>query len=164
MRITPELIQYCYQYTNKATTDREICMRELKINQLENLGATLNQFDCLDLTENSITKLDNIPLLPRLKCLLLNNNRIFKIGANLEESIPNLERLLLTNNYIQELGELDALSKFKNLKFLSLVNNPVTTKANYRQYAIHRLPNLKVLDFSKVKRREREEAESLFGG
>lgn len=164
MRITPDLIERCYQYTNKATSDRELRMRGLKINAIENLGATLNQFDCFDLSDNSIKKLDNLPLLPRLKCLLLNNNRIYKIAPNLEESVPNLERLILTNNYIQELGDIDTLSTLKNLSVLSLLNNPVTAKSHYRHYVIYKLPNLRLLDFSKVKRKEREEANALFAG
>lgn len=164
MRITPELIEGCYQYTNKVTTDRELRMRALKINTIENLGATLNQFDCFDLSDNSIRKLDNFPLLPRLKCILLNNNRVYKIATHLEESVPNLERLILTNNYIQELGDIDALSTLKNLKLLSLINNPLTTKPHYRYYVIHKLPQLKLLDFCKVKRKEREESKILFSG
>ena len=47
-----------------------------KIPVIENLGATLDQFDTIDFSENDIRKLDGFPLLRRLKCLLLNNNRI----------------------------------------------------------------------------------------
>jgi U2 small nuclear ribonucleoprotein A' len=162
MRITSELIESCYQYTNKATSDRELRLRALKIEAIENLGATLNQFDCFDLSDNYIRKLENFPLLPRLKCLLLNNNRIFKIAKNLDQSIPNLERLILTSNSIQELGDIDPLSNLKNLKVLSLLDNPVTNKNNYRLYVIHKLPNLKLLDFNKVKQKEREQAMALF--
>lgn len=46
---------------------------------------------------------------------------------------------------------------------LSLVGNPVTTRPHYRAYLIHKLPLLRVLDFKKVKKHEREEAETLFG-
>lgn len=164
MRITPELIDGCYQYTNKATTDRELRMRGLKIPAIENLGSTLNRFDCFDLSDNIIRKLENLPLLPRLKCLLLNNNRIYRIAPHLEESVPNLERLILTNNYIQELGDIDALSTLSNLRVLSLVNNPVTEKEHYRLYVIHKLPHLRLLDFSKVKKSERDDAQREFTG
>lgn len=47
-----------------------------KIPQIENMGATLDQFDTIDFSDNDIRKLDGFPQLPRLKCLLLNNNRI----------------------------------------------------------------------------------------
>lgn len=164
MKITPELINGCYQYTNKATTDRELRMRGLKIIRIENLGATLDQFDCFDLSDNAIRELENLPQLVRLKCLLLNNNRVYKIAPNLEESAPNLERLILTNNDIQELGDIDALSTLPNLRVLSLISNPVTSKPHYRHYVIHKLPHLRLLDFSKVKQNERKEAEELFSG
>lgn len=47
-----------------------------KIPQIENMGATLDQFDTVDFSDNDLRKLDGFPYLPRLKCLLLNNNRI----------------------------------------------------------------------------------------
>lgn len=48
-----------------------------KIPVLENLGATLDQFDTIDLSDNEVRKLDGFPLLKRLKTLLINNNRIW---------------------------------------------------------------------------------------
>ena len=35
-----------------------------------------DQFDTLELSDNDIRKLDGFPLLRRLKCLVLNNNRV----------------------------------------------------------------------------------------
>lgn len=46
------------------------------IPQIENLGATLDQFDTIDFSDNDLRKLDGFPYLPRIKSLLLNNNRI----------------------------------------------------------------------------------------
>nr|CAD7417078.1 unnamed protein product [Timema poppensis] len=51
-------------------------MTGYKIPVIENMGATLDQFDTIDLSDNDIRKLDGFPLLKRLKCLLLNNNRV----------------------------------------------------------------------------------------
>lgn len=48
-----------------------------KIPVLENLGATLDQFDTIDFSDNEVRKLDGFPLLKRLKTLLMNNNRIW---------------------------------------------------------------------------------------
>eukprot|EP00976_Prorocentrum_cordatum_P065089 1177767-Prorocentrum_minimum.AAC.3 len=42
-----------------------------------------NQFDCIDLSDNEIGKLEGFPRLPRVKTLLLNNNRIARIGEDL---------------------------------------------------------------------------------
>jgi hypothetical protein len=43
-----------------------------------------NQFDSIDLSDNAIVRLEGFPRLPRLKMLLLSNNRIAKIARNLE--------------------------------------------------------------------------------
>jgi len=71
---------------------------------------------------------------------------------------------VLTNNRIENLSDLDLLSALKKLRTLSLVKNPVVRQKHYRLYVIHKIPTLRVLDFQKVKMREREEATRLFGG
>ena len=164
MRLTAELIEQSAQYTNQATNDREISFRDYKINEIENLGATLDQFDCIDFTDNDLRKLDNFPQLLRLKKLLLSNNRIQKIADNLAEQLPNLEWLILTNNSIEELGDVDCLASLSKLECLCLLDNPVTTKQHYRLYVIHKLPKVRLLDFRRIKLREREEAKALFKG
>ncbi|KFO83304.1 U2 small nuclear ribonucleoprotein A', partial [Buceros rhinoceros silvestris] len=135
-----------------------------KIPVIENLGATLDQFDAIDFSDNEIRKLDGFPLLRRLKTLLMNNNRICRIGENLEQALPSLTELVLTNNNIAELGELDPLSTIKTLTYLSILRNPVTNKKHYRLYVIHKVPQVRVLDFQKVKLKERQEAEKMFKG
>jgi U2 small nuclear ribonucleoprotein A' len=164
MKLTPEVIESAQQYINSATRDRELDLRGYKVTVIENLGATLDQFDSIDFSDNDIRKLDGFPLLLRLKTLLLNNNRISRIADNLHESIPNLQTLIITNNHIQELGDIDVLSQLNKLTTLSLLNNPITTKKHYRLYVIHKLPNVRLLDFRKVKLTERKESSQLFKG
>uniref|UniRef100_A0A673KC14 U2 small nuclear ribonucleoprotein A'-like n=1 Tax=Sinocyclocheilus rhinocerous TaxID=307959 RepID=A0A673KC14_9TELE len=163
VKLTAELIEQAAQYTNPVR-DRELDLRGYKIPVLENLGATLDQFDTIDLSDNEIRKLDGFPLLKRLKTLLLNNNRICRFGENLEQSLPNLKELILTSNNIQELGDLDPLATVKSLTLLSLLRNPVTNKKHYRLYVINKIPQIRVLDFQKVKLKERQEAEKMFKG
>ncbi|XP_051568141.1 U2 small nuclear ribonucleoprotein A' [Myxocyprinus asiaticus] len=163
VKLTAELIEQAAQYTNPVR-DRELDLRGYKIPVLENLGATLDQFDTIDFSENEIRKLDGFPLLKRLKTLMMNNNRICRIGENLEQSLPNLKELVLTSNNIQELGDLDPLSTVKSLTLLSLLRNPVTNKKHYRLYVINKIPQICVLDFQKVKLKERQEAEKMFKG
>ncbi|XP_051575423.1 U2 small nuclear ribonucleoprotein A'-like [Myxocyprinus asiaticus] len=163
VKLTAELIEQAAQYTNPVR-DRELELRGYKIPVLENLGATLDQFDTIDFSDNEIRKLDGFPLLKRLKTLMMNNNRICRIGENLEQSLPNLKELVLTSNNIQELGDLDPLATVKSLTLLSLLRNPVTNKKHYRLYVINKLPQIHVLDFQKVKLKERQEAEKMFKG
>jgi U2 small nuclear ribonucleoprotein A' len=59
---------------------------------------------------------------------------------------------------------VDNLAPLSKLVRLSLLDNPVTKKENYRLYVIHKLPALKLLDFSKVKQAERDAAAELYGG
>ncbi|OUM56474.1 hypothetical protein PIROE2DRAFT_49426, partial [Piromyces sp. E2] len=118
--------------------------------------------DVINFSDNEISKLENFPNMKRLKGIIAINNRISRIDLELPKSLPNLESLILTNNQIQELGDLDVLGEMKNLKYLSLMDNPVVTKKYYRLFVINRCPSLRMLDFKKVKAIEREEAKQLF--
>lgn len=143
--------------------ERELDLRGNKLPAIENLGATQDQFDAIDLSDNEIGKLENFPLLTRLRTLIINNNHITKIAPNLSESLPNIESLILTNNRIVNLPDLDPLADLATLRTLSVLENVVSKKPNYRLYIITKLPDLRILDFRKVKRKEREEAVKLFG-
>jgi len=83
----------------------------------------------------------------------MHNNRITKIATNISTCIPNLEWLMLNNNRISELNDLKPLEQCKKLTHLSLIDNPITSKQNYRLYVIHSIPSLRMLDFKKVKLR-----------
>ena len=132
------------------------------INFLMNLLVTQDQYDVIDLSDNDIKKLDNFPPMRRLSAILANNNSISKISPTLGETLPNLQAVILTNNRVSNLFEIDHLAGAPTLEVLSLMENPVTLKPNYRLFCIYRIPSLKTLDFSKVTRTEREEAKKLF--
>jgi len=143
--------------------ERELELRGNKIPAIENLGACQDQYDTIDFSDNEVGKLENFPLLNRIRCLTFNNNHITKIGPNLSESLPKIETLILTTNRIVTLADLDPLSDLSTLRTLSVLDNVVSKKPNYRYYVIHKLPDLKILDFRKIKRKERVESERLFG-
>lgn len=99
VKLTPELINSCMQFINPCR-DRELDLRGkvvlmkfklfrfqlllfgfhfvsgYKIPEIQNMGATLDQFDTIDFSDNDLRKLGGFPYLQRIKCLLLNNNRI----------------------------------------------------------------------------------------
>ncbi|XP_031400076.1 U2 small nuclear ribonucleoprotein A' [Punica granatum] len=161
VRLTADLIWKSPHFFN-AIKERELDLRGNKIAVIENLGATEDQFDTIDLSDNEIVKLENFPYLDRLGTLLINNNRITRINPNIGELLPKLHTLILTNNRLVNLVEIDPLASLSKLQYLSLLDNNITKKPNYRLYVIHKLKSLRVLDFKKVKNKERLEAESLF--
>lgn len=161
-RLTAELILRSPQYMN-AIKQYELDLRGNKLGAIENLGATENQFDSIDLSDNAIVKLEGFPRLPRLRMLLLNNNRILRIAKGLETSLPNLETLVLTNNKLNNLSDVDPLAALAKLSTLSLMGCPVATRPHYRLYVISKCKHLKVLDYRKVRLSERTEAAKLFG-
>ena len=65
------------------------------------------------------------------------------------------------NNKIIDMQELTKLSSCKKLERLTLVNNMVTEQPGYRLFVIAHIPSLRVLDFEKVTKDERKEAEKL---
>uniref|UniRef100_A0A183CWJ4 Probable U2 small nuclear ribonucleoprotein A' n=1 Tax=Gongylonema pulchrum TaxID=637853 RepID=A0A183CWJ4_9BILA len=123
-----------------------------------------DQFDTIDLTDNDIRKLENIPLLKRLSTLLMHNNRVQQIMPNIGEVLPSLKTLALTNNNLCELGDIDPLSTCPKLEYLTLIGNPLTHKPHYRLYVIYKVPSVRVLDFKRIRLVERKQADNLFKG
>lgn len=161
VRLTADLIWKSPHFFN-AIKERELDLRGNKIAVIENLGATEDQFDTIDLSDNEIVKLENMPHLNRLGTLIINNNRITRINPNIGEFLPKLHTLVLTNNRLVNLAEIDPLASLRKLQFLTLLDNNITKKPSYRLYVIHKLKSLRVLDFKKVKNKERMEAANLF--
>jgi len=161
MKLTPELIAQAPSALNPLK-ERQLDLRGHKIPAVENLGITKDQHDAIDLTDNAIIALGNIPLMRRLRTLLLANNRISTISQSLHLSVPNLTTLVLTNNNVSELGDLEPLQEVKGLQYLSLLGNPVQEKKWYREWLVWRIPGLRVLDFQRIRDKERQYAKGLF--
>jgi len=142
--------------------ERQLDLRGNKIPAIENLGVTKDQHDSIDFTDNALSSLSNLPLLKRLRSLHLANNRIASISPLIHLSAPNLHTLVLTNNQIAELGDLEPLSGLKYLKFLSLLGNGVREKKWYREWVVFKCKGLRVLDYTRIRDKERTQAKSLF--
>ena len=143
--------------------ERELCLRDYKANAIENMGATQDQFDTIDMSDNEIKTLGNFPILRRLQTLLLSNNHIRLVDKKIGKQLVSLKSLIMTNNRISDLSEIDNLATLgATLEDLSLVDNPVVRRPNYRLYVIHKIPSLRLLDFRKVRMKERENAKRLF--
>jgi U2 small nuclear ribonucleoprotein A' len=121
-----------------------------------------DQYDVIDFSDNDIKKLDNFPLMSRLNALMLSNNAVTRVTAQLGEQLPRLEVLILSNNKISHLYEIDNIAGLKKIQTLSLMDNPVAFQSHYRAYVIHKIPQLKTLDFAKITKKEKEETKLLF--
>lgn len=161
MRLTADVIARSPAFLNPLK-DRELDLRGNKIAVIENLAATQDQFDSIDLSDNEILKVECMAHLPRLTQLLLNNNRVTRISEGLGKALPKLRILILTNNQLTTLAQLEPLAQAPSLVNLSLVDNPVTKVDGYRSYLIALLPNLRTLDFKRVKAAERSAAEAAY--
>ncbi|PPQ62798.1 hypothetical protein CVT24_000492 [Panaeolus cyanescens] len=161
MKLTPELLAQAQSHLNPVK-ERQLDLRGYKIPAIENLGVTRDQHDAIDFTDNAIITLGNLPLLKRLHTLLLANNRIQNISPSIHLSVPNLHTLVLTNNNITELGDLEPLKELKHLTYISLLGNPVREKKWYREWLAFRFPSLRVIDFQRIRDKERTQAKQLF--
>lgn len=161
MKISADLIDLSARFTN-CLKERELDLRGNKIPIIENLAITRDNFDTIDLSNNELRVLNNFSTLQNLKTLYCANNFITKLDNDLVGRLVNLETLNLTNNRLDDFDSITNLSLFPKLHTLSLLDNVVCKRPNYRLYVISRCPRLKFLDFNKVTMREREEAIRMF--
>jgi U2 small nuclear ribonucleoprotein A' len=135
MRLTVDILNRAEQRTN-CLGERELVLSGLGIPAIENTASILSngeEFDCLDISNNLLLRLDNFSRWHRLSNLLASGNRIESIdGRNFSQNLPNLQSVTLSHNNISSLAEIQALGNAcKDLKFLDLTGNPVTSKSSF---------------------------------
>jgi len=162
MRLTAQVINEAPEILNpegKLT----LLLRDLQITELENLAITQNKYQVIDLSNNDLISLGNIPKrFNNLQCLLLSNNNISYIDDESFSLDNHITSITLFNNNIYKFQK-SFKDKFPKLETLILLGNPITEMENYRYFIIWLIPSLKVLDFKKVKQAERKTSEDMFG-
>ena len=161
VKLTSEVISRGFQYMN-VSQEYELSLRGFKIMDIQNLSATNDQFSCINLTDNSISEINYLPRLKKLKTLMLINNRIAKIEKDFAINCPFLTNLVLTNNKISDFQQIDNIASCKTLQKLYLVDNMVTKMKNYRFYVIYKMPTLRILDYQRITKKEKEDAIKKF--
>ena len=165
MRLTIDLIEEQASQVVDPDNNRAIILRGFKISIIENLGITRDQYGCIDLSDNDIIKIANIPKLIRLRTLLLANNSIARIAPDAFDFIPELTCLVLSNNRIAHLETLLPIANLKRLERLSLLHNPVLKEPYYRFFLIHLLaysPAFRFLDLQRITDAERSASKQFF--
>ncbi|GAA5897053.1 hypothetical protein JCM6882_007342 [Rhodosporidiobolus microsporus] len=164
VRLDADLIARTPSHLNPLN-DRQLDLRGHKIPAIENLGVTRDQLDSLDLTDNALTSLSNFPLLRRLAHLLCANNPVRTVSPSVPTSLPNLETLVLTNSALpkESLPALgDTLGRCRKLESLSCKGAPVQGAEHYKEWIVFRCEKLRVLDFERVRQKDRDAARALF--
>jgi U2 small nuclear ribonucleoprotein A' len=165
MRISSDLINGEAAQRVDPNNDRALILRGYKITMIENLGITKDIYGCIDLSDNEINRIENIPKLTRLRSLFLANNSISRIAHDAFDSLPELTSLVLSNNRISRLATLIPLGNLKRLERISLIHNPVCRMPYYREFIIHLLGysrTLRFIDFQIVSDSERAAAKAFF--
>lgn len=140
-----------------------ILLRDLELTELGNLSITNDKYQVIDLSNNELIKLSDIPPnFKKLEDLLLSNNNILYIDEDTFPLNNQIRSITLYNNNIYKFQPIFK-DKFPKLETLILIGNPITELENYRLFILWLIPSLKVLDFKKVKQAERIQAEELFG-
>ncbi|KAL9981206.1 hypothetical protein ACROYT_G009878 [Oculina patagonica] len=162
-------------------------LKELHVchNCLNNLRGTDGQLSQLQVLQNiELLNLEGNQLsdwktilrlghLPRLNCLILNDNGItgVELGNKVQDGqggvplFPALESLSLSNNKINEIHIINELNHLPSLNAFRFKRNPLfqeETTFESRQELLARLPSLTSLNGSPVNPKEREAAERAY--
>ncbi|XP_063437156.1 acidic leucine-rich nuclear phosphoprotein 32 family member A-like isoform X2 [Mytilus trossulus] len=129
----------------KSTEIKELNLDNCRASQVEGLTDEFAALESLSLINVGLTSLKGFPNLPNLKKLELSDNRISS-GLNNLSGCPNLTHLSLSGNKIKDLGTLEPLKSFANLKSLDLFNCEVTNEEEYKDKVFELLSQLKYLD------------------
>jgi len=92
-----------------------------------------------------------------IQCLRLDDNGLRNL-SNIEK-LERLKNLFVSGNRLPEFWEVDRLSELPYLMEISLYNNPMARKPNYRNAIIKRLPVLAMFDGKEVTQEERARIE-----
>ncbi|CAH8611109.1 unnamed protein product [Schistosoma margrebowiei] len=149
----------------KLTNLRWLNLSGNKLKVIEQLDTNLN-LKHLDLSDNYIYELQNLSHLRKLKTLLLHCNHISTLRDGSKNLPKSLEILSLASNMVSNILEVQELSCLPMLSQFSLGNNPcIESFANdYRLFVLGWLPNLRILDGTRITKEDIEKANCFISG
>ncbi|XP_063773632.1 tubulin-specific chaperone E [Pseudophryne corroboree] len=160
------------QYTVMWPALEELYLASNDITVLERSVSCLQSLTLLDISNNQLVhgnQLHAIAHLPRLKHLIISNNRISSINFSVAQfgcctdMFPAVNRLLIDGNNISQWSFINELNKLQSLQSLTCQNNPIMDSEKnpetVRQLIIAKIARLKVLNKTEILLKEREGAE-----
>lgn len=148
MKITAELLELSASFVNPLGK-LQLDLRGNRIIEIENLFITRDGYEVIDLSDNDIEHLDNMPFLQNLKELYISRNSLTELKLE-GDNLPNLSVLNLHGNKISNIEQISCLSKIASLKCLILTENPICYIDNYREKVLQTLPQLEILDYQPI--------------
>lgn len=140
---------------------RSLDLSENAITRIENLKGLHLRSLCL--AQNQLTSLDGISSLEKLHVLNVRHNNITSVAALQATDVPRLKKLCLSENRISHISEVAGLNGFSFLCDLLLAPNPVVELPHYRAQVLHRLPRLRSVDGAPVPAEEKVKADLIYG-
>ncbi|XP_066510889.1 centriolin-like isoform X2 [Hoplias malabaricus] len=136
----------------------------LSYNSIERIEKmeTLHKLQELHLSYNRIQKIEGLEHMASLQILNLAHNSIEHVPLWLSKKLRSLHTLNLQNNKIFSLHELSKLKPLRNLTELMVADNPVYDLPHYRLFLIFHLRSLEELDGVQISEHEREKANQRF--
>ena len=111
-------------------------------NYLENF----KDLEELTLSFCNLTTLKNLPDLPKLSKIELNDNHFKGEELSFLCKYKNLSELRIANNSIKNYDEIKCLESLSELTLLDFTDSPITKITNYREEIFKNFKKLKILD------------------
>jgi hypothetical protein len=122
----------------------KLCLDNNLIENIVNISH-LKSLRWLDLSFNRIRKIQGLEELKQLEDLTLYSNKITYLDGL--DHLSNLQCLSLGNNRIDSLDQVMKLRSLRNLKMLTLAENPVCKENEYKMVVLAYIDTLKYLDY-----------------
>ena len=102
--------------------------------------------EVLNMCSCKLISLENLPKLPNLTKIELNDNYLTEKDLMALTKYPLLSEIYLANNKINSFDELAKLSNLRELHLLYLIQNPICKSENFRERIFKMFPRLLFLD------------------
>ncbi len=126
------------------TLDYQI-IKELSL-EIKNYIEQFKNIETLNMSSCKLISLENLPKLPNLVKIELNDNYLTEKDLIKLTQYPQLSEIYIANNNINGFEELAKLSNMRELHLLYLIQNPICEKKDYKEIIFKMFPRLLFLD------------------